>query len=371
MSVDPALKDGGCATRISQDLIEPGTRFGPAVLASGMTIPTLAPDEAGSGPRLTHVQGTLHALQVPIPYPMGYVTVLIDTASPVTLIDTALDTPEARQAIEDGLHALGLHWESIERVIVTHHHPDHYGLAGLIEERSGASIYMLDIDIARGEQYWHRWEEWLPGHTRHFLDHGVPLSGMENNDAESRKSRERVRPATRVQPLHEGETVQLTGHDWDVLWLPGHADGHLGLWQSELNLLIAADAILPRISPNVGLYAYSRPDPLGDYLDTLGKIERLNPSRAVVGHFGPVMDNVAERARELTAHHHERLDLVRSTLKDQSMHAYDLSHVMFRRELSDSSRRFAVAETLAHAEYLRLRGELGRRWDGASWVYFR
>jgi glyoxylase-like metal-dependent hydrolase (beta-lactamase superfamily II) len=327
--------------------------------------------EENVGPRLTHVEGTLHALQVPVPYPMGYVTVLIDTASPITLIDTAINTPEAQQAIEDGLHALGLHWESIERVIITHHHPDHYGLAGLIEERSGATVYMLDVDIARGEMYWHRWEEWLPGHTRHFLDHGIPESGMANNAAESRRTRDRVWPAVRVQPLHEGEYIGLAGRSWEVLWLPGHADGHLGLWQSELSLLIAADAILPRISPNVGQYAYSRPDPLGDYLDTLRKIAALNPARAVVGHFGPVMEGVAERAHELTAHHHERLQLVRETLAGQPMHAYDLSHVMFRRELSDSSRRFAVAETLAHAEYLRLRGELGRRWTGSSWVYFK
>ncbi len=327
--------------------------------------------EPQGGPRLTHVEGTLHALQVPIPYPMGYVTVLIDTSSPVTLIDTALDTPEARTAIEDGLHALGLHWESIERVIITHHHPDHYGLAGLIEERSGAEVYMLDIDIARGEQYWHRWEEWLPGHNKHFLDHGVPLERMANNDAEARTSRARVRPALRVKPLHEGDTLALAGHDWQVLWLPGHADGHLGLWQPEQKLLIAADAILPRISPNVGLYAYSRPDPLGDYLETLGKIGALGAERAVVGHHGPVMEGVAERAQELAEHHHERLQLVRHTLDTQPMNGYELSLVMFARELSDSSRRFAVAETLAHAEYLRLRGEVGRRWDGASWIYFR
>ena len=121
----------------------------------------------------------------------------------------------------------------------------------------------------------------------------------------------------------------------------------------------------------MGLYGYSRPDPLGDYLDTLGRIAALNPAWAVVGHYGPVMEGVAARARELSAHHHERLDLVRRTLAAQPTHAYALSFVMFNRELSDSSRRFAVAETLAHAEYLRLRGELGRRWDERSWVYFK
>ncbi|GGR24637.1 MBL fold metallo-hydrolase [Deinococcus ruber] len=326
---------------------------------------------AQEAPRLTQVEGSLYALQVPIPYPMGFVTVLIDTAAPVTLIDTALDTLEARAAIEDALAALNLRWEDVQRVIITHHHPDHYGLAGMIEARSGAQVYMLDIDIARGEQYWHRWDEWLPGHARHFLEHGVPPEAMAGHAAESRRTRERIQPAQHVLPLHEGDTLALAGHTWEVLWLPGHADGHLGLWQPDLSLLIAGDAILPRISPNVGLYAYSRPDPLGDYLGTLARLEALNPARAVVGHHGPVMDAVAERARTLTAHHHERLELVTRTLGEQAMNAYQLSFVMFPRELSESSRRFAVAETLAHAEYLRLHGGLGRRWDGSSWVYFR
>ncbi|WP_425146192.1 MBL fold metallo-hydrolase [Deinococcus sp.] len=319
---------------------------------------------------LVHVQGSLYALQVPIPYPMGFVTVLIDAAPPVTLIDTALDTPEARLAIEGALHSLGLRWEDVGRVIITHHHPDHYGLAGLIEERSGAEVYMLDIDIARGERYWHRWDEWLPGHAKHYLDHGVPPQGMLSHEAEARRTRERVRPASKLTALQAGDSVRLTEHDWEVLWLPGHADGHLGLWQHESRLLIAGDAILPRISPNVGLYAYSRPDPLGDYLDTLTRLEALDPARAVVGHHGPLMDGVAERARSLQEHHRERLELVRRSLSGQAMTAYALSFVMFPRELPESSRRFAVAETLAHAEYLRLHGELGRRWDAQHWVYF-
>src|SRR6476646_1015907 len=114
-------------------------------------------------PLLTPVLGSLHALQVPIPYPMKTVTVLIDAPAhgPVTMIDTALDTPEAKAAIEDGLAALGLHWSDVEQVSSTHHHPDHYGLAGVVEERSGAAVHMLDVEIGRGERYWHLWEEWL------------------------------------------------------------------------------------------------------------------------------------------------------------------------------------------------------------------
>lgn len=315
------------------------------------------------------IHGTLHALQVPIPYPMKTVTVLVDTGGPVTLIDTALDTPEARGAIEDGLAALGLHWPDVERVIITHHHPDHYGLAGLIEERSGATVQMLDVEIGRGERYWHRWEEWLPGHVKHLADHGLPPELLESLERDSRRTRDRVHPASRVGPLREGQSVPLAGGEWEVLWLPGHADGHLGLWNETESLLIAGDAILPRISPNVGLYAYTRPDPLGDYLQTLGKLEALNPRRAVVGHHGPVMEGVQARARELRSHHHERLDFVQAEAAREARTAYELSLAMFPRDLNVAGRRFALAETLAHAEHLRLLGALARTWQGGAWVY--
>ncbi|MFC4426742.1 MBL fold metallo-hydrolase [Deinococcus navajonensis] len=319
------------------------------------------------------ITASLYALQVPIPYPMKTVTVLVDAPrrGPVTLIDTALDTPEAKQAIEDGLAALGLHWPDIDRVIITHHHPDHYGLAGLIEERSGASVQMLDVEIGRGERYWHLWEEWLPGHLKHMRDHGLPAASLDGMGAENRKSRDRVHPASRVQPLREGQMVPLGGGDWEVLWLPGHADGHLGLWNEREGLLIAGDAILPRITPNIGLYAYTRPDPLGDYLQTLGKLEALNPARAVVGHHGPLMTGIQARARELRAHHHERLDFVRARVAGTPLTAYDLSLAMFNRDLNLSGRRFALAETLAHAEHLRLLGQLYRTWDEAeeAWLY--
>lgn len=324
-------------------------------------------------PRLERVLGSLHALQVPIPYPMQTVTVLLDApqGGPVTMVDTALDTPDAQQAIEDGLAELGLHWADVERVIITHHHPDHYGLAGVVEERSGAAVQMLDVEIGRGERYWHMWEEWLPGHVKHLRDHGLPQASLDEVAGEGRRGRARVHPAARVQPLREGQSVPLAGREWEVLWLPGHADGHLGLWNEADSLLIAGDAILPRISPNVGLYAYTRPDPLGDYLQTLGKLEALNPAQAVVGHYGPVMGGVQARARELRAHHHERLDFIKSQATQQPRTAYDLSLAMFNRELSTGSRRFALAETLAHAEHLRLLGQLGRTWhEGAgAWVY--
>ncbi|MBB6099229.1 glyoxylase-like metal-dependent hydrolase (beta-lactamase superfamily II) [Deinobacterium chartae] len=319
---------------------------------------------------LIPVTGSLYAVQIPIPYPMKYVTVLIDAARPVTLIDTALDTPEAVAALNIALAELRLTFADIERVIITHHHPDHYGLAGWIQEQSDAAVMMLDLDIARGERYWSQWEGWLAGHARHFAEHGLPSEMLTELEAESAVSRSRVRPARYLTPLHEGDRVTLSGLEFEVLWMPGHADGHLTLWNAAQSLLIAGDVILERITPNVGLYAYSRPDPLGDYLATLTRLELLQPQRTVTGHYGPIIEGAAERAREIREHHLERLELCRTTLRTP-MDTFQMSRVMFPRDLNASGRRFALAETLAHLEHLRLHGHLARELRGGVWWYSR
>jgi glyoxylase-like metal-dependent hydrolase (beta-lactamase superfamily II) len=319
-------------------------------------------------PALTRITDTLFAARIPIPYPMKFVTVLIDRADPVTLVDTAIDTPEARAALQAALTELELTWQDIERVIVTHHHPDHYGLAGWIQTSSGADVLMLDIDIERGAAFWNRWEDWMGSHTAHYLRHGLPKDQEANLWAESRTTRSRIHPA-RPRALTAGDRLDLGGLEWEVLWLPGHADGHLGLWNAQEALLIAGDVILERITPNIGLWANTRPDPLGDYLETLERVTALNPHRAVIGHYGPILEDVPERAQEIKAHHHVRLELCRRL--ERPMNAFEASWLLFPQELNNTGRRFAQAETLAHLEYLRWRGDLRSAEDDGIVRFWR
>ncbi len=321
---------------------------------------------AAPGLVLEHLHTTLYAAQIPIPLPMKTVTVLIDLAPPVTLIDAGIHTPEAQQALEDVLTQLGLHWPDIERVVVTHPHPDHYGMAGLIEERSGADVQMLGNELEAGEGFWRNPSRSLAQQQAFFAQHGAGALSAETDQLQTFKW---VRPAVQLTPLSEGQIVPLAGAEWQVLWLPGHSDNHLGLWQPELELLIAGDAILPRITPNIGLYVGGRPDPLGDYFSTLAQLRALRPARAVVGHHGPVLLNVSARAQEIHEHHLERLDELLAAVQEKPRHACDLSFVLFARELTPTGRRFAVAETLAHAEYLRLKGAIGRSSERGIWVY--
>jgi glyoxylase-like metal-dependent hydrolase (beta-lactamase superfamily II) len=303
------------------------------------------------------VTETLFAVQIPIPYPMKFVTVLIDTAQPVTLVDCALDTIEARESLEAALQELKLEFDDVRRIIVTHHHPDHFGLAGWIQERSNCEILMLELDIQRGASFWDDWENWLEGHVQHFAKHGLPSDQLEGIRVDARATRHRVHAGSRLTPLQAGDTLELAEKTFEVLWMPGHADGHLTLWEKEEKLLIAGDVILERITPNVGLWANSRPNPLLDYLGSLERVAKLKPAKTVVGHYGPIIENAAERALEITLHHHARLDELREQLQTP-MNTFEASFILFARELGSTGRRFALTETLAHLEYLYLNNEL-------------
>jgi glyoxylase-like metal-dependent hydrolase (beta-lactamase superfamily II) len=125
-------------------------------------------------------------------------------------------------------------------------------------------------------------------------------------------------------------------------------------------VLLAADHLLDRISPTVGLWPNSRPDPLGDYLGALEAAIELGPTLALPGHGDPLTNPVG-RARELLAHHRDRLAATASALGDEPRSGYEVSFPLFGDDLKPSARRFAVAETLSHLE--RLVREGGARRD--------
>ncbi len=166
------------------------------------------------------------------------------------------------------------------------------------------------------------------------------------------------------EPLEPGQSIG----GWDVLHLPGHADGHLALVRD--GVLIAGDALLGGITPNVGLWPASAPDPLSDYLGSLAQIAELDPRLALPGHGERILDP-AGRAREISEHHEHRLTRTLGTLGSEGRSGYDVSQALFPDALAPSLRRFAVAETLAHLEHLVHAGRAARDTDDGRTVYTR
>jgi glyoxylase-like metal-dependent hydrolase (beta-lactamase superfamily II) len=267
-----------------------------------------------------------------------------------------MDTPEGRAALEGALAELGLGFADLDQVILTHHHPDHYGLSGWIEA-AGAEVWLLDIEEQTGHRFWLEYEPWLQASVEQFRRHGAPLTGLEGMAKGMWLTRSQVHPPQYPKTVADGQTLNIAGSPFRVTWTPGHADGHMALLRDD-GVLLAGDHLLERITPNIGLWAYSRPNPLGDYLESLEKVKRLEARMALVGHFGPVIPDIPKRAEELRRHHDERLNELLMLLEGGPQTAWEVSLKLFGGQLSFVQRRFAWAETLAHLEYLRLQGSI-------------
>jgi glyoxylase-like metal-dependent hydrolase (beta-lactamase superfamily II) len=269
-----------------------------------------------------------------------------------TLVDTGLGLPDAGDRWAAALEEAG---GSVERVVITHFHPDHIGAAADVVGLTGAPVFQGRVDYEQCLRVWgeRRNVELMPDYLR---AHGAPEAEVEAFVTESGGFARLVHFVADPEPLEPGAEVD----GWEVLHLPGHADGHLALLRD--GVLVAGDTLLGSITPNVGLWPESRPNPLDDYLRSLATIVELEPRLALPGHHEPLADPVG-RAKELVAHHHERLEETIDALSDEPRTAYDVSLALFPDDLPPALRRFALTETRAHLEYL-VAGEDVRRLDG-------
>ncbi|MGH3077385.1 MAG: MBL fold metallo-hydrolase, partial [Gaiellaceae bacterium] len=217
-------------------------------------------------------------------------------------------------------------------------------IAADLHELTGAPVHQGALDYAQCELVWGNpaWSERL---VDWFRLQGAP----DDVTAELVGYSSLYRPFIRYQrdPVLMEAGERLDG--WELVAAPGHADGQLCLLKD--GVLVAADHILGRITPTVGLWPASRPDPLGDYLEALERTIDLEPTVALPGHGDPV-DDPAERARELQKHHRVRLGEAVAALAVEPKTGYELSFALFGEDLKPAGRRFAVAETLSHLEWL-------------------
>jgi glyoxylase-like metal-dependent hydrolase (beta-lactamase superfamily II) len=275
-----------------------------------------------------------------------------------TLVDTGLGLPDAESRWGPVLAGLGA---PVGRIVITHFHPDHAGGGADARALTGANVLEGAGDYAQCERVWGRpdWSERLAGYLR---ENGLPGPVAEQLRHESQTFAPFIRFARDPGLLQEGDEVD----GWRVLELPGHADGHICLLRD--GILVAGDHLLGGITPTVGLYPDSRPDPLGDYLESLRRTIEVSPRLALPGHGDTVLDPVG-RAREIVEHHRLRLDETAAALGAEARTGHEVSVALFGDGLDASGRRFALAETLAHLERLVRQNRAARAENGGTLTY--
>lgn len=274
----------------------------------------------------------------------------------VTLVDCGIFTESGGAGpLEEAMHAAGAALEDVRRLVITHPHPDHYGLAATVVARSGCELWMhqeaaSDLDVYRDPAA-------AASRLRAALRrHGIPAAELDEVGAY-----EDWRPFVSgvVQPTKElvdEETFSAGKRSWQVIYCPGHDRASVCLYSATDGLLLSGDTLLASITPHVDHRGELGPDPLGDFLDSLARLEKLNPSLVLPGHGRP-FDSGAERARGIVAHHQRRLGSILQVIRRRACSAAEVAEAVFGPELLHFQRRLAVGETIAHLEYLRLRSE--------------
>ncbi|MCH7579263.1 MAG: MBL fold metallo-hydrolase [Chloroflexi bacterium] len=306
----------------------------------------------------------LYQLKVPIPdNPIGYVLpYLIPGDDGYTLVDSGWNTPEAFAALEAELKEVGVSFDQIKRLLITHVHPDHYGLAGKIKEVCGAEVivHQRERDFIRSRyrqpaQLLERMANWL-------IENGVPEDEMPDMQQSSMPARAFVVPVDPDTVLWGGETLDFGVYRLEVYWTPGHSPGHICFYERAQRVLFTGDHVLPTVTPNVSLHPQQQGNPLGDYLASLERLMPLEVEEVLPAHEHSFPD-LQGRLREIIEHHDTRLDEMLAIVGDDGATAYDVaSGIIWTtgtfQSFSHWTRRAAISETLAHLEYMVYQGRL-------------
>lgn len=313
-------------------------------------------------------------LRLPLPMALDHVNIFIfEDDDGWTIIDTGFDTSKAREMWQAVLSG-PLAGKPVKRVLVTHHHPDHIGLAGWFQSEHGAELLTtrtawlfarmltLDVDAVPKSETVEFWRQ----------------SGMAPEILQERAKERPFNYADIVAPMplgftriKEGDRLSFGGRDWVVRIGNGHAPEHATLWAEDGTLVIGGDQLLPSISPNLGVYA-TEPgaDPVGEWQEACERLSQFAHADQLVlpGHKLPFR-GLPARMRQLIGNHHSAIERLLDYLTEPHT-AAECFDVLYRRKIKPGEYGLALVEAVAHCNHLYHMGEVTQtRRDDGAWLW--
>jgi len=315
---------------------------------SELTFPFPAPDFSQ---RTALIDG-IDWIRVQVPWALDHVNCWwLNDGDASLLIDTGINNGTTRRVWQDAIP---------ERVLITHYHPDHCGLAGWFHERGSSLLSQLD-EISTMRRIWDApTDEYVRGFSDWFAQHGIAREKISPLAKMGHTYRATVAefPATPTwQTLNAGDVLTVGSRQFKVLTGAGHSLAMLMLFCEDDQVLIAADQILPSISPNISVLP-GTPDanPLHSFLDSLEQLLQLPEETLVLPSHGLPFVGLHQRVQALKEHHVARLEQLRQTHR-HPVQAADVLTTLFSRPLDAQQLSFALGEAIAHLRYLVSLGE--------------
>jgi len=317
----------------------------------------------------------IESLRLPLPFALDHINVwLIKDGPGWALVDTGIGTEESC-ALWERLLAGPLAGRRFTRLICTHFHPDHMGLAGWLTERLGIPLTTSRGEWAEGRDGWFvATADRIDAKLGHYRRLGFTEAQIEPLRRAGSVYRSRISPPPeQFEAVADGDSVSIDGAEWRVMTFGGHSPEHVCLWCPERSILVAGDQILPTISPVVGVWPDSAEsaDPLALFLAGLERLARLPADTLALPAHGAAFRTLGERCAALAEHHRDRLAKITAAC-DAPATVTGIVGRVFTRPLDAHQTAFAAAEILAHLVPLVAERRVIRDDSGSgTWTFTR
>jgi glyoxylase-like metal-dependent hydrolase (beta-lactamase superfamily II) len=312
-------------------------------------------------PPVEQVRPGIWSIPVPIPSSsLRYVFVYVfETDAGPYIVDTGWNTEEAFSTLSNGLQSIGTSVSDVQGVLVTHIHPDHYGLAGRVREASGAWVALHPADAALIQDRYQDPTSLLDRMGTMLRRMGAPPDEIESLRNASMPLMSLVSTVMPDVLLEDGDKPEVGSWDLLSIWTPGHSPGHLCFWEMSNSLMLSGDHVLPRITPNIPFHPQAADDPLSDFLRSLDRLEDYDADEVLPAHEHRFV-SLNLRLEQLRAHHERRFAEVVQAIRDGCTTAWEIAARMrWSRpwdRIEGFMRRAAVSEAMSHLRALETRG---------------